>query len=410
MPERWRGSISRVRSTKGLRGRQLVRFVVSWGIFGFALLISIANLVAVEASIVAIVTYSAIPLTFGGIGAFLSTRVPGNPIGPILLVTTLGFATLIGGWTWLATGVELPTTDPFVVLIGLLVEMLFIPSLVLVLVGVPLLFPDGRFLSPRWRWVAIAAALTVAVATLRILFETAELAGVPGLRNPFYVAGAEGILGTIDKVETLVGVPLFFLAVWSLVLRYRRSDDVARHQIRWLVAASAVAVVAFGISFVAPEDVALLFQNFGIIALNAIPLAIGVAIVRYRLYDIDRLISRGISYGLVTVVLLATYVAVVLILQGPLGELFGTQTVTVAISTLVIAGLFQPVRSRIHRTVDRRFDRARVDTERTATAFSDRLREQVDIDAVVGDLAATASGAVRPAQIDVWLREPAVPS
>ena len=93
----------------------------------------------------------------------------------------------------------------------------------------------------------------------------------------------------------------------------------ARHQIRWLAAASAVAVVAFGISFVVPEDVALLFQNFGIVALNAIPLAIGVAIVRYRLYDIDRLISRGISYGLVTIVLLATYVAVVLILQGPLG-------------------------------------------------------------------------------------------
>jgi hypothetical protein len=390
--------------------RHLVRASVAWGIFGFALLVSIANLVAVEASVVGLVTYAAIPLTFGGIGAFLSTRVPGNPIGPILLVTTLGFTTLIASWTWLWTSVELPTNDPFAILVGLLTEMLFIPSLVLVLVGVPLLFPDGRFLSPRWRWVAIASALTVAVATVRILFETAELAGIPGLRNPFFLAGAEGILGTIDQVETLVGVPLFLLAVWSLVLRYRRSGDVARHQIRWLVAASAVAVVAFGFSFVLPPDVAIQFQNIGIIALNAIPLAIGVAIVRYRLYDIDRLISRGISYGLVTLVLLLTYVAVVLFLQGPLGAMFGTQTVTVAISTLVVAGLFQPVRSRIQRAVDHRFDRARVDTERTATAFSDRLREQVDIDAVVGDLAATASGAVRPAQIDVWLREPAVPS
>ncbi len=159
-----------------------------------------------------------------------------------------------------------------------------------------------------------------------------------------------------------------------------------------------------------PPEAAAFLQSLGFLALNAIPLAIGIAIVRYRLYDIDRLISRGISYGLVTVVLLATYVAAVLILQGPLGTLFGTQTVTVAISTLVIAGLFQPVRSRIHRAVDRRFDRARVDTERTAAAFSDRLRDQVDIDAVVGDLAATASGAVRPARINVWLRGPAVPS
>ena len=409
MPERSKGSISGVRSSKGPRGRQLVRVALSWGICGFALLISLMSLVSSEPPIVWLVTYTAIPLTFGGIGAFLSTRVPDNPIGPILLVTTLGFATLIGSWSWLVTSVELTTTDPFAILIGLLAVLLFIPTLVLVLVGVPLLFPDGRFLSPRWGWVAIAAALTVAVATVRILFETAELAA-PGLRNPFFLAGAEEILGTIEMIETLVGVPLFFLAVWSLVLRYRRSDDVARHQIRWLAAASAFAVVAFGISFVVPEDVALLFQNVEIIALNAIPLAIGVAIVRYRLYDIDRLISRGISYGLVTVVLLATYVAVVLTLQSPLGAFFGTQTVTVAISTLVIAGLFQPVRSRIHRAVDRRFDRARVDTERTATAFSDRLREQVDIDAVVGDLAATASGAVRPAHIDVWLREPAVPS
>ena len=100
----------------------------------------------------------------------------------------------------------------------------------------------------------------------------------------------------------------------------------------------------------------------------------------------------------------------VLILQGPLGTMFGTQTVTVAISTLVIAALFQPVRSRIHRAVDRRFDRARVDTERTAAAFSDRLREQVDIEAVVGDLSATVSGAVRPARITVWLREAVPPA
>ena len=280
----------------------------------------------------------------------------------------------------------------------------------LVIVGVPLLFPDGRFLSPRWRWVAVLSAVLVLIAELRVLVGQPELASDPGLRNPFYIEGLDPLFNLSNTVETLAALSLFALAISSLVLRYRRTDDIGRHQIRWLAAVSAVAVVAFGCAFFAPPDVAPLFGGFGVLALNAIPLAIGIAVVRYRLYDIDRLISRGISYGLVTVVLLATYVAVVLILQGPLGDMFGTQTVTVAISTLVIAGLFQPVRSRIQRAVDRRFDRARVDTERTAAAFSDRLREQVDIDAVVGDLAATASGAVRPAQIDVWLRGPAVPS
>ena len=389
---------------------QLVRAAVAWGIFGFALVVTIASLVTVEQSVVSLITYTAVPLTFGGIGAYQSTRVPGNPIGTILLVAGLGFALMVASWIWLPVSVTGPTTDPVAILIGLLGTVLFIPTLVLVLVGVPLLFPDGRFVSRRWRWVAITTAILVAVAEVRTLLETAYLMDQPWLPNPLYLAGAEEVLGTVDDIETVVGIPLFGLAVSSLVLRYRRADDVARHQIRWLAAASAVAVVAFGISFVIPPETAVFLQSLGFLALNAIPISIGIAIVRYRLYEIDRLISRGISYGLVTVVLLGTYVAAVLVLQGPLGELFGTQTVTVAISTLVVAGLFQPVRSRIQRAVDRRFDRARVDTERTAAAFSERLRDQVDIDAVVGDLAATASGAVRPARINVWLRGPAVPS
>jgi len=390
--------------------RHLVRTVVAWGIFGFALVVTIASLVTVEQSVVSLITYTAVPLTFGGIGAYLSTRVPGNPIGTILLVAGLGFAVMVGSWTWLPISVTGPTTDLFATVLGLLGTVLFIPTLVLVLIGVPLLFPDGHFVSPRWRWVAITAAIVVAVAEVRTLLETASLMDQPWLPNPFYLAGAEDVLGTVDDIETAVGIPLFGLAVSSLVLRYWRADDVTRHQIRWLAAASAVAVAAFGISFVIPPEASTVLQSLGFLALNAIPISIGIAILRYHLYEIDRLISRGISYGLVTVVLLATYVAVVLVLQGPLGAVFGTQTVTVAISTLVVAGLFQPVRLRIQRAVDRRFDRARFDTERTAAAFSDRLRDEVDIDAVVGDLAATASGAVRPRGVTVWLREPAVPS
>ena len=249
----------------------------------------------------------------------------------------------------------------------------------LVIVGVPLLFPDGRFLSPRWRWVAVLSSIVVLAAELRVLVGQQELVTEPGLQNPFYIEGFDPLFDLANTLESLAALPLFALAIWSLVQRYRRADDVGRHQIRWLAAISSVAVVAFGISFFVPPELNAVVEGFAILALNAIPVAIGIAVVRYRLYDIDRLISRGISYGLVTVVLLATYVAAVLILQGPLGQLFGTQTVTVAISTLVIAGLFQPVRSRIHRAVDRRFDRARIDTERTAAAFSDRLRDQVDI-------------------------------
>ena len=396
--------------SKSAQRRPIVRAIVAWAVFGFALVGSIASLVVVEQPPLSLVTYTAVPLTFSAIGAFLTTRVPGNPIGPILLVAGLGFSVMVGTWTLLPITVTGPTTAPFAILVGLFGTVLFLPTLVLVLVGVPLLFPDGRFVSPRWRWVAIASAIVLVVAEVRTLLETAHLMNQQWLPNPFYVAGAEEVLGTIDDVETAVGIPLFVLAVWSLVLRYRRGDDIARHQIRWFAAASALAVITFGISFVIPEEAGTFLQSLGFLALNAIPISIGIAIVRYRLYDIDRLISRGISYGVVTVVLLATYVAIVLVLQGPLGAVFGTQTVTVAISTLIVASLFQPVRRRVHRAVDRRFDRARVDTERTAAAFSDRLRAEVDIDAVVGDLAATASGAVRPRGITVWLREAAPPT
>jgi len=382
-----------------------IRSVVSWGIFAVAVAIAVLSVVSLGANAIGVAAYIAIPLSFGGIGAFLSTRVPSNPIGPILLLAAIGFGALVAMFTWLPVAVVLPTTDPLPVALGLLGNLLFLPGLVLILVGVPLLFPDGRFLSPRWRWVAIAIAAIVIVAEIRTIFEKEELLQVPGLRNPFYAADWAETLARVDGLETLVGLPLFGLAVWSLVLRYRRSDDVGRHQIRWLAAASAFAAAAYGISFVAPDDLKPLFEDMGTIALNTIPIAIGVAIARYRLYEIDRLISRGISYAVVSIVLLATYATTVLLLQGPIGRLFGTQTVTVAVSTLICAALFQPVRLRVQRAVDRRFDRTRVDAQRTTAAFSDRLRDEVDIDAVLADLAATARGAVSPASMQLWLRE-----
>ena len=134
-------------------------------------------------------------------------------------------------------------------------------------------------------------------------------------------------------------------------------------------------------------------------------MAIGIAIVRYRLYEIDRLISRGISYAIVSVLLVAAYAISVLVLQGPLGGLVGEDTITVAVSTLIVASLFQPIRRRVQRVVDRRFDRARVDGERTIDAFGERLRDEVDIDALVRDLGLTIDQAVRPARQGLWLRD-----
>ena len=405
MSERQAATMPSVASSTAGERPSTRRVVIAWAIAGLALVASMASLLVWAATPLDVVTVLTTPLAFGGVGAFLTIRVPANRIGPLMLTATVGFALLIASGAYLVGFVQLPTNDPAAIVAGLLGNLTFIPSLVLVLVGVPLLFPDGHFLTPRWRWVAVVSALIVIASQLRVLLGQQELVDVPGLQNPFYLEDLDPLFSVSSTLEVLFAIPLFALAVASLVVRYRRADGIGRHQIRWLAAASSLAVVAFVCSILAPPSLQDLVAGLAILALNTIPVAIGIAIVRYRLYDIDRLISRGISYGLVTVVLLVAYVVVVLVLQGPLGSVFGTQTVTVAISTLIVAGLFQPVRSRIHRAVDRRFDRARFDTERTAAAFSDRLRDEVDIDAVVGDLAATASGAVRPSGVTVWLRE-----
>jgi hypothetical protein len=383
-----------------------LRAVVAVGLTAFALLTSIASLLIWAGTPLDVVTFIAMPLAFGGIGAFLWVRVPGNPIGPMLLIATIGFAALIGSGAWLVATVKLPSHDPLAIFLGLVTNLAFVPALVIGIVGVPLVFPDGRFLSPRWRWVAIVAAITVALAEIRTVIGKDELMNVPGLRNPFYRPDLQTAFTVWETVETTVAAILFVAAIWSLVLRYRRSDDIGRHQIRWLAAASAVAVVGTVLGWIVPAWIHPFVDAIGILGLNAIPVAIGIAVVRYRLYEIDRLISRGISYAIITIALLWTYAAAVLVLQGPIGSLFGSQTVTVALSTLVVAGLFQPVRRRIQRAVDRRFDRAHVDAERTTTAFSDRLRDEVDIDAVLADLASTARGAVSPASMHLWLREP----
>jgi len=391
--------------------RPLLRPAIGLGVVAFALIAAIASLVTWGSSIVDVLSYIAIPLAFGGIGAFLWTRVPENPIGPMLLVATIGFAALIGSGTWLVLNVQGTTTDPLAIVMALAANLTFIPALMVVIVGVPLIFPDGRFLSPRWRWVGIAAAFVVVVAEVGVLFGQQMLTEYPvSIANPFYVPGAEPLFAFVRAAQGLAAIPLLLLAVWSLVLRYRRSDDIGKHQIRWLAAAASAAVAGFACSFLAPPELAQTFEAFGILALNTIPIAIGVAIVRYRLYEIDRLISRGISYALISIVLLGAYAAAVLLLQRPIGTLFGSQTITVALSTLVVAGLFQPVRSRIQRAVDRRFDRTRVDAQRTTAAFSDRLRDEVDIDAVLADLAATARGAVSPASMQLWLREAPTPA
>jgi len=203
------------------------------------------------------------------------------------------------------------------------------------------------------------------------------------------------------------------IAVGSMVVRYRRSNGVERLQLRWLVAAAGFVVLAItaGLSslIVIGEGLGVLVWIPAIVAYPTIPVAIYIAITRYRLYEIDRIVSRTIGWALVTVALAAVFVGVIVGLQALLAPVTDENTLAVAASTLVAAALFQPLRARVQRAVDRRFNRARVDAQRAIDAFGAHLRDEVDLGALHGRLLAAADAAVQPAGAGLWLRSASEP-
>jgi hypothetical protein len=211
-------------------------------------------------------------------------------------------------------------------------------------------------------------------------------------------------------IELLILVPVgvCLIGIGSMVVRYRRSTGIARLQFRWLGAALAFAVVALVGGLV---GLALFGEGIGdvvwypaMLAYPSVPVAVGIAILKHRLYDIDRIISRTLAYALVTATLVLVFVGGNLAVQTVLADLTQANTIAVAASTLLIFGLAQPLRRRIQRLVDLRFDRSRIDSEQTVRAFADRQRDQVDIGALLADLRGTAAASVRPESMDVWLR------
>ncbi len=386
------------------------RGIVAWSIAIACLVVCVASLGIWVASPFPLapdaLLYVVMPLSFGGVGALLTSRVPGNPIGPLLLAALGAMTALLGGQSWslledlLGRG-PLPGTIP----LALVASLAFIPSVVIPVIGIPLVFPTGRLLGPRWRGLVVALVGVIGLTLLTTLVGAPFLLDDPDLPNPAYREALAAPMATLSSAMALVAVPLFLLTAWSVALRYRRAGVGERQQLRWLVAVAVVAIVAFGVSFNSTGTVRAIAEGVGLATLPAYPIAIGIAVVRYRLYDLDRLISRTIGYALVTLVLLATYGVLVVGLQGLLGDLVEGNTVAVALSTLVAAALFQPLRRRIQRIVDRRFDRARFDAQTLTRLFGERMRDELAIEAVVGDLERTVRDAVRPAGSALWLRE-----
>jgi hypothetical protein len=253
----------------------------------------------------------------------------------------------------------------------------------------------------------------VAVLIWSLVTVTAREGLRPGLiadttfENPFGVAGIEPVLDVL-QLPNVFGVALFVGAIASVAIRYRRAGRVERQQLKWLIGATALSVVAWSVvtigQAVGASTVMTIGWIFALLCFSALPIAIGIAVLRYRLYEIDRIISRSIAWAVVTGVLVSVFAAGVVALQPALAWFTQGETVAVAVSTLVAATLFQPLRRRVQRAVDQRFDRTTYDAQRTVEAFAERLRDEVALDAVVADLHETVGASIRPSSLGLWLR------
>jgi hypothetical protein len=343
------------------------------------------------------------------VGAVIVAHRPDNAIGWIF--SAIGLLAATG---WLATEyaiyayVTRPGSLPGAIWAAWYRQQWWFPMFALIFAATPLLFPTGRLLSARWRPVAALAALvTVALVLLAAFQPTIKLQD-----QDYWVDNPIGLAGTPDpEASAVAGVLLGLLtgcivaAVISLVLRFRRSRGVERQQLKWVVYAGVLLLLTIPVGEYLP---ATLGDALWGLIIAFVPVAAGIAILRYRLFDIDRLISRTLVYVLLTALLGGVYAAVVLVL----GQLFGgigaePPSWAVAGATLAVAALFRPARRRIQVVVDRRFNRRGYNATKTIEAFSGRLREQVDLDTLSAELLAVVDQTMQPTTASLWLRQSA---
>ena len=351
---------------------------------------------------------TAIGPVFATVGALIVSRRPRAVIGWIFLASSIAggvqflsgqyaTAALAAGGSRLAGGAVAAWTSS-------LMQM----SVVAALLFLILLFPTGRLPSPGWRWLAWPAALTIVASIVGLALSPGPVESFPSARNPFGLEGAAPVLELIGAVGAGAGLACYVAAVASLAVRFRRARGVERLQLKWFLYAAAVGLTAIVMGDVlVPEPLA---DEAGTViwtgAFLGLAVAVGVAILRHRLYDIDLLINRTLVYGVLTATLGISYVVGVVLL----GQLFRPLTrgsdLAIAGSTLAVAALFRPLRARVQAAVERRFYRRRYDAARTLEGFSARLRDEVDLDALAEELEGAVNETMQPRHVSLWLRSP----
>ena len=353
-------------------------------------------------------------LAFPIVGALIASRRPHNPIGWICLAS--GFLFLLLGVTdyYSVYGVAHPGSVPFPVGIASLGNWLWVPAVGLFATYLFLLFPDGRLPSRRWRPLAWLSGTVIVLLSVGFGLAPGPVASLPpGTRNPF---GLEE-LPWLSRAANL-GFPLLALcilaSVVSLVLRYRRSRGEEREQIKWIAFAASVVGLLFLIGIVisliyAPELPAWseLLDVVTVLSYAGVPIAVGFAVLKYRLYDIDVIINRTLVYGSLTASLALVYFGSVATTQAVFRALTGQQEqpqLAIVVSTLAIAALFSPLRGRIQSFIDRRFYRRKYDARKTLEAFSAKLRDETDLQALNDELVSVVRETMQPAHVSLWIR------
>ena len=340
------------------------------------------------------------------VGAIIAGKRPDNPYGWLLLSFGVTSALLELTELYALFALERYGAAGGAGLAGALVSQTLWGATIGHIPLLLLMFPDGALPSPRWAWLRRAVVGCTIAGSLTALFIPGELGVVP-VPNPI---GADGVVGDIVQVVVAASVAAIFAAMLpaaaSLFVRQRRATPQERLQLRWFSWAAAIMAVALlvgGFGAIDSEVVVNAIMMAGFMGLFG---AIGVAVLRYRLYEIDRVLSRTVSYAALTVLVVAVYLTVVTLLTRATSLVTGESPLAVAASTLLTAAVIGPARVRIQSVVDRRFNRAHYDAVRTADAFRARLRDQFDLQDIGDDLVATTRATMQPSTAMVWLRRP----
>ncbi len=345
-------------------------------------------------------------IVVGAVGLLLATRVPGNPIGwlALLAAAALGVMAFARGYADLVVygGNDWPAGDwvAWLASWAVVLAAFVVPCLV------AQLFPNGRPLGGRWP----------------PLFRLSVVLGIYLVVAPALQRGPTGAYSTVESPvgtppwldallqDVVWGVSILVLLGVSLVsvgVRFRRSRGVERQQLLWLACASGIALggmIAWFLTYGLDSVIGTVFLVVSLTGMGLMPVAVAVAILRFRLYEIDRIVSRTLTYGVLSVVLVGAYAGLVLAGQALFSSFAGGSDLAIAVSTLVVAGLFLPLRARVQRLVDRRFNRRRYDAQQTLAGFGARLRDEVDLEAVATELRRVVGDSMQPAHAGLWFR------